>query len=78
MSDEVRVLLVILVGFASAGTAWAVTALYYQNVITTMRKEIAAERDTEQTEINNARIVLRTYGDMRGVDLADITDRGAI
>ncbi len=76
MTDTQQLLLIIAVGVTSATAAWTVTWHYWRQKHVLLLRQVAAERSADETEIRNARIINRIYGDMRAVDVANIADRG--
>ena len=73
MTDTMQVWLVISVGLGSALIAWLVTWNYWHTKYKALLKDIAREREMEQTEIQNARIITDLYGGMRATSIANMS-----
>ena len=72
MSDTMATWIVIAVGLGSALIAWAVTWHYMNTKHVALLHQIARERESEQHEIQNARIITDVYGGMRATSLANL------
>jgi len=72
MSETVATWIVIFVGLGSALIAWAVTWHYMNQKHVALLHQIAKERESEQHEIQNARIITDVYGGMRATSLANM------
>ncbi len=72
LSDAAVTWIIIAVGLGSALIAWAVTWHYMNTKHVILLRQIAQERESEQHEIQNARIITDVYGGMRATSLANM------
>ncbi len=72
MTEQARIWLLIAVAFASALVSWAVTYIYWRERFYSLLRDHARERAGEQQELRNARIINRTFGEMRATSIANM------
>ncbi len=60
---------------ATAGIVFLATWTYKEDQRRQLLREQAADRNSENVELRNARIINQTFAAMRGVDVANMEER---